>query len=356
MIHYTDNKAGENLSYTSTVLLIEDDEAHAHLVRRSFHPRKTSLELHVVESLGEARDFIAEKNPDLVILDYLLPDGSGIDFLREMDTADFAIIVITSHGDETLAVDAMKAGALDYVVKSDITLLDMAHIAERALREWLQIKTIRHAEQEKNKSLTKLNETLEGIINAMALTIEARDPYTAGHQKKVALLAEAIGHTLGLPAEMVQAIRMAGLIHDLGKIYVPSEILTKPGRISEAEFDIIKTHPTVGYDILKTIDFRWPIADIVHQHHERMNGTGYPRGLGEDQIRLEARIISVADVVEAMATHRPYRESLGRETAVSEISRNRSILYDPDVVDALFDYMNSEGESFNRILFPPGNS
>jgi putative nucleotidyltransferase with HDIG domain len=167
----------------------------------------------------------------------------------------------------------------------------------------------------------------------MGLTIEARDPYTAGHQKKVANLAQAIAAELGLSRDQIEGIRMARLIHDLGKIYLPSEILSKPGRISEAEFDIIKSHPTVGYDILKTIDFSWPIATLVLQHHERMDGSGYPNGLRGEEILIEARIINVADVVEAMATHRPYRASLGIDVALQEIISNRGTLYDANVVD-----------------------
>jgi len=317
------------------ILLVEDEEDHAILVKRSFSAKSHDIEILIAGTLAHAREIISEVQPDLVISDYLLPDGRAMDILP-MDTEDisFPFIVITSHGDEHIAVEAMKAGALDYVVKSDNSMLDMPHIAERALREWNHITERKFAEKKSRESLIKLHKTMDGIINAMVLTIEARDPYTAGHQKKVAYIAEAIAVEMGLTQDQLDAIRMAGLIHDLGKIYVPSEILSKPGRISEAEFDIIKTHPSVGYDILKTIEFPWPIADIVLQHHERINGSGYPGGITGDRILIEAKIISVADVVEAMATHRPYRAALGINIALEEIKRNRNKLYDSDVADA----------------------
>jgi putative nucleotidyltransferase with HDIG domain len=292
------------------------------------------MNIVIAHSLSDGRSIMEANRPDLVIIDLLLPDGRGLDLLPENpDDISLPYIIITSHGDEQLAVEAMKAGALDYVVKSESTMKDMPHIVQRALREWENIEKRKHAEEESRQSLIRLHKTTDGIINAMGLTIEARDPYTAGHQKKVANLAQAIAAELGLSRDQIEGIRMASLIHDLGKIYVPSEILSKPGRISEAEFDIIKSHPTVGYDILKTIDFSWPIATLVLQHHERMDGSGYPNGLRGEEILIEARIINVADVVEAMATHRPYRASLGIDVALQEIISNRGTLYDANVVD-----------------------
>jgi PAS domain S-box-containing protein/putative nucleotidyltransferase with HDIG domain len=190
------------------------------------------------------------------------------------------------------------------------------------------------------ESRDQLNKTLESVIQSMALIVEMRDPYTAGHQRRVARLACAIAGEMGLPQEMIDGIRVAGTIHDIGKIGVPTDILSKPGRISKAEFILIKEHPRTGYEILKGIDFPWPIARAVLQHHERMNGTGYPDQLEPESIILEARILAVADVIEAMGSHRPYRAALGIEKALEEISLNRGVLYDPVVADAclkLFD-------------------
>lgn len=189
-------------------------------------------------------------------------------------------------------------------------------------------------EEAANINIDKLRKSMNGIIQAMTLTVEIRDPYTAGHQKKVANLARAIANEIGLQKDQVDGIRTAGLIHDLGKINVPSEILTKPGRINDNELSLIKSHPRVGYDILKAIEFPWPVAQIVYQHHERMDGSGYPEGLRDKDILMEAKVIGVADVVEAMASHRPYRPAFGVDAALDEISKHSGVLYEPDVVDA----------------------
>jgi len=193
------------------------------------------------------------------------------------------------------------------------------------------------------KTLTELREALGGTIEAMALTVETRDPYTAGHQRRVSNLARAIATEMGVSEDQIQGIRLAGVIHDIGKISVPGEILSKPGKISKNEFGIIKEHPQVGHNILNTVDFPWPIAQIVLQHHERMDGSGYPDGISGENILLEARILAVADVVEAMASHRPYRASLGIDIALREILKNRGSFYDPNVVDACLRLFNEIG-------------
>ena len=202
------------------------------------------------------------------------------------------------------------------------------------------------AEEELQHTLAKLREALGGIIQTVASIVEVKDPYTAGHQRRVADLAQAIATEMGLPQEQIEGIRMAGLIHDLGKIAVPTEILSKPGRLNDLELSLVKTHPQVGYDILKRIDFPWPVAKIVLQHHERMDGSGYPQGLSGDEIMLEARILAVADVVEAMSSHRPYRPAHSIDEALEEISRNRGILYDPEVVDACVRLFTEKGFEF----------
>jgi len=191
----------------------------------------------------------------------------------------------------------------------------------------------KQAEEELKQSYGKLQEALDGTIHALAAMAEWRDPYTAGHQHRVAGLAIAIAKDMNFTEEQIKKIHISAIIHDIGKINVPSEILSKPGRLSEFEFEIIKTHPQVGYDILKGIKFPWPIARIVLQHHERLDGSGYPQGLSGEEICLEARILGVADVVEAMSSHRPYRPAIGIDRALEEISRNKGILYDPNMVD-----------------------
>lgn len=188
--------------------------------------------------------------------------------------------------------------------------------------------------EEQQKYLDKIRSTLEATIQAIATTVELRDPYTAGHERRVAELAVAIAREMGLPNHQIEGIRVAATVHDLGKIQIPAEILSKPRSLNEMEFNFIKTHPLMGYNILKDIDFPWPIADIVLQHHERIDGSGYPNGLKGKRILLEARIVAVADTIEAMASHRPYRAGLGIRAALDEITAGKGKLYDPQAVEA----------------------
>ena len=201
---------------------------------------------------------------------------------------------------------------------------------ERKVKD-LEEKLVESERKEKSQESTvkKLREILKGFVQTIAMTVEARDPYTAGHQKRVANLARYIASDMGLSEEQIEGIRVAGIIHDLGKISVPAEILSKPGKISMHEFAIIKSHPEIGYEILKDIDFPWPIAQTVYQHHERINGSGYPLGIKDGRIIIEAKITAVADVVDAMASHRPYRPSLGVAEALDEIEKQSGVLYDP---------------------------
>ena len=193
------------------------------------------------------------------------------------------------------------------------------------------------------RSVDRIRKALGGTVQAIAVTVEARDPYTAGHQRRVADLARAIATEMNLPIDIIDGIRMAAAIHDLGKISVPAEILSKPTKLKKTEFDLIKEHSQSGYDILKDIDFPWPVARIVLEHHERMNGSGYPNGLTGDNILMESRIIAVADVVESMGSHRPYRPSLGIEAALEEIEKNRGTLYDADAVNACLRVFREKG-------------
>ncbi len=210
----------------------------------------------------------------------------------------------------------------------------------------VDISDIKALEVELRASLNKLERTLEGTIRAFASAIEKRDPYTAGHQRRVAQLARALAWEMGFDGHRVEGIYMSGLVHDVGKLSVPVELLSKPGELTPTEFEIIKAHPQVGYEILKDIEFPWPVAKIVLQHHERLDGSGYPLGLKDGEILLEARVIGVADVVEAMASHRPYRPALGVEAALEEIQRGRGAVYDPQVVDACVKLFVEKGFQF----------
>lgn len=210
----------------------------------------------------------------------------------------------------------------------------------------IEIENGKRMQQELQQSFESLKKAMHSTIRAISMTIEKRDPYTSGHQQRVANLANTIAQELALSKSQIECIYMAAAIHDIGKISLPAEILVKPIPLSDIEISLIQTHAQAGYDILKGIEFPWAIADIVLQHHERMDGSGYPLGLAGDDIVFEARIICVADVVETMASHRPYRPSIGMDKALEEIADNRGVLYDPQVVDACLKIFKESGFSF----------
>ncbi len=206
-------------------------------------------------------------------------------------------------------------------------------------------------EEELKQSFEKVRKSMGGIIQAMALTVETKDPYTAGHQQRVSNLARTIAQEMGLSKDQVEAIRLAGVVHDLGKISVPAEILSKPTKLSDLEFSLIQGHSQTSYEILKDIDFPWPIAQIALQHHERLNGSGYPAGLKGDEILIEAQVLMVADVVEAIASHRPYRAARGIDLALEEIEKNKGILYNQAVVDACLKLFREKNFSLDKSFF-----
>ena len=218
--------------------------------------------------------------------------------------------------------------------ESKSTIIILNDITEQKLAAELQ------------SSLNKIRSTLNGTIQAIAMIVERRDPYTAGHQRRVADLGRAVAEEMGLTEDQIEGVGVSGVIHDIGKIAVPAEILSKPGALDPEEFLLIKKHPQVGYDILRGIEFPWPIAEIVLQHHERRNGSGYPQGLSGEEILVEARILCVSDVVEAMASHRPYRAALGIHKASEEIEQKRGIAYDTDVVEACSRVLREKGFEF----------
>lgn len=222
---------------------------------------------------------------------------------------------------------------------------EVALLSELANDLGYGIETLR-VRVDHQRFLERLQGSMESTIQALASAVELRDPYTAGHQRRVALLAAAVARAMNWPEERIQVVYLAGIVHDVGKIAVPAEILSKPGRLSETEMMLVRAHAAAGYDILKPVDFPWPIAEIVRQHHERLDGSGYPQGLRREEILPEARILAVCDVVEAMTTHRPYRPGLGIEIALQEIGRGRGSQFDPAVVDACIDVIKVQGFAF----------
>ena len=300
---------------------------------------------------GEVALHSAMNNPpELVLLDIRMPEMNGFEVCRRLkaqfETREVPVIFVSAISETDEKVLGFELGAVDFVTKpyqrEELLARVRTHLELNRLRNHLE-ELVEERTAELRESEKKLRNGLLDSITAVAATVEMRDPYTAGHQRRVAQLAIAIAKWLQLPAEQVQGVHLASVVHDVGKIRVPAEILSKPGRLSELEFRIIKEHPQNGHEILKSIDFPWPIAEIVLQHHERLDGSGYPRALKGDQILLDARIIAVSDVVEAMVSHRPYRAGLGVDAALEEITRHRGKLYDPSVVDACLALFREQG-------------
>ncbi len=319
------------------ILIVDDEEQIRRMLNRILERNGFACSLSA--DAAEARKYLARQSIDLVLCDVNMPGESGIELARYIESKyeNTAVIMVTGVDDPKVADGAISAGVYGYLIKPLDVNEVVINIHNALKRRDLEVVTRSYSRdlevlvEERTASLRK---AMEGIIRAMSLTVESRDPYTSGHQERVGVLSGAIAEEMGLSGDRIQGIRFAGLIHDLGKISVPAEILSKPTRLTDIEFGLIKIHPQVGYDILKEIEFPWPIADAVHQHHERMNGSGYPQGLSENDIILEARIIAVADVIEAMAFHRPYRAAIGIDKALDEISKNKGVFYDPDVADA----------------------
>ncbi|MBN1413258.1 MAG: substrate-binding domain-containing protein [Spirochaetales bacterium] len=278
--------------------------------------------LRLLMAFNESETFVLPEEGEKYIATELIPDK----YLNK--DKPFSLLI------ESLIVNNEEKGFIIFDSKTieDFTFYHVNIQISTSLQSALLIK--------------KLRQTMGGIIYVMVQTIESRDPYTAGHQKQVADLARCIAQEMHLPAEKIEGIRIAASIHDIGKISIPAEILSKPSLLSEPEFNLIKTHAKSGFEILKNIDFLWPVAEIVYQHHEKINGSGYPRGLTGDKMLIEAKILAVADVVEAMSSHRPYRPALGVEKALNEIEKNKGILFDANVVDACVYLFREKGFQF----------
>ena len=312
----------------------------------------------------DAIERINKQKPDLIISDLLMPGIDGFELCRRVrdskPTADIPFIFCSGFFPEKEQGElASLLGVTDFFDKP-VDFKILLDAVRRNLKEdsrfgsdnneseafptahkdliqsklWSAVDLERKQREIAENLAYRLEKNLEAFVSTVSKAVGARDPYTAGHQKRVASLAVAIAEVLGLSESQVTGLRLGGMIHDIGKIHIPAEILSKPARLSEIEFAMIKSHTNVGYEILNDIDFPWPIAQMAYQHHERLDGSGYPNGISGDEIILEAKIIAVADVIEAMASHRPYRAALGLEAAIDEVKINSGILYDPKVVDA----------------------
>ncbi len=336
-----------NKTAKNTILIVEDDP----IIRKSeaLFLESSGYGVLLAENGRVGLEMFRQEQPDIVLLDLRMPEIDGLEVLDTItrESPDTPVIVVSGVGTMDDAIKALKLGAWDFLSKPIRNMVSLEHAIGKVLDRLKLLHENRryqeHLEEEVEKRTNKLQlseqqlqAAMEGIIDVVATMVETRDPYTAGHQRRVADLSIAIARELRISEEQIEGLRLAALTHDLGKVAIPSEILSKPGRLTDIEFQLIKTHAQVGYEILNNnkADFPWPIKTIIHQHHEKLDGSGYPRGITGDDILLEARILTVADVVEAMASHRPYRQALGIEKALKEIHEHRGIHYDPAVVDA----------------------
>ncbi len=341
----------------ANVLLVDDEEA-----LRQTMALFLRHEGHVCRLAGDVDSALlalAAESADVVVSDIRMPGGGGIALLEAVRGLAYRCEVIMVTGDPTVetAVQAIRCGAFDYVAKpltrarlcgavEAAATLKYAADADVRYREDLE-RLVEARTASLHESLERLQRTVENTTQALSRALEIRDPYTAGHQRRVTHLSCAIHDRLGaqrrLSPQGRDGLRIAGLLHDLGKLAIPAEILAKPARLSSVEVSLIRAHPVIGWEILSGLDFGWPVAEIVRQHHERWDGTGYPDGLKREEIRLEARILGVADVLEAMASHRPYRPALGVEVALEEIRKGSGTAFDPEVVAACLSVFLEDG-------------
>ncbi|MEA1963613.1 MAG: response regulator [Candidatus Aerophobetes bacterium] len=328
------------LSRTNAHILVVEDED---IIARDIQNRLRGLGYAVcgpVSSGEEAIKKVEEAHPDLVLMDIVLKGKmDGIEAAEQIRNGfNIPVVYLTAYADESILQRAKITEPFGYILKP---------FGEKELHTTVEIALYKYKVEEKLKqSSEKLQNTIKATVRSLALMGERRDPYTAGHQQRVTQLACAIAREMHLSEDKFKGIHTAAVIHDIGKGGIPAEILSKPSRLTKIELDMVKTHPQAGYEILKTIEFPGSVAQIVLQHHERMDGSGYPQGLSGNNILLEARILGVADVVEAMSSRRPYREALGIDKALEEISKNKGILYDPQVVDACLKLFTRRGFKF----------
>ncbi|HJW27595.1 MAG TPA: HD domain-containing phosphohydrolase [Rhodocyclaceae bacterium] len=293
---------------------------------------------------------IALSPPELVLLDIRMPGMDGYETCRRLKADDRArdipVIFISALSETEDKLAAFQAGGVDYVTKpfqsEEVLARVRTHLQLYRMQQHLEVVV-----EERTRALELKEAQFHGMlvqtIEAFARTVEKRDPYTAGHQFRVASLADAIAGALGMDANRREGLRLGALIHDIGKISLPAEILSRPGPLNATEMALVRTHSEVGREITATVAFPWPVAAMIHQHHERQDGSGYPRGLQGDAILLEARIIAVADVVDAMASHRPYRPALGVDKALEEIRRGSGGPYDPEIVAVCVQVFEQDG-------------
>ncbi|MFZ2633932.1 MAG: HD domain-containing phosphohydrolase [Desulfosalsimonadaceae bacterium] len=320
------------------ILIVDDNPINIDLLLDIL---KGGYRFGVAKNGAKAFAYLEAHQPDLILLDVMMPEIDGFEVCAKLKSEtryrDIEVIFITALSDARYIAKGFDVGAVDYITKpfkaAEVKARIQTHMSLKKMKEALNKQNLMLEDQVRNKT-AQLHEMFTATVGGMALMAESRDPYTAGHQHRVAEYACMIGNNMGLPPDQIEAIKISGLLHDIGKIRTPVSLLNRPGKLLKAEWELIKTHPEIGFKILEQIPFPWPIAQIVYQHHERMNGSGYPRKLKGSEILLEAKILAVADVMEAMSSHRPYRAALPVETALNTITTYRGTLFDETVVDS----------------------
>ncbi len=326
------------------ILVVDDEEPIRDILRRTI--QDAGYECSVAENVPQALEILGRRKTDVVITDIVMPGESGISLLEKVKNGHEAdVMVITGLADDLEYEEIIRKGASDFIRKP-MSPRELLTRLKRVLMERSVLAERNQATEKLKESIGKLKRMLDETVDTLGSALEKRDPYTAGHQRRVSRLSCSIAEEIGLSKDCIEGIRIAGLLHDIGKISTPTDILNKPSKLSVNEFNLIKEHSQTGSEILKNIESDHPIADIVLQHHERMNGTGYPQGIAGKDILLEARILAVADCVEAIDSHRPYRPALGRSAALGEISMNRGTLYDAQVADTCLRLFNEKGFNF----------
>jgi putative two-component system response regulator len=323
------------------ILLVDDEPLLLDSVLRNL---RAKFLLETAESGPQGLEKLKENAPFAVVVsDFRMPYMDGVAFLEKVALLSPATvrIMLTGAADLQTAIRAINQGNIFRFLTKPCPV----DLLEKALQDALRQHKLVQTERE-YYALKKWNDSLEGLLKALVRLTEAKDPYTAGHQIRVAQLAVAIAGELGLPQETVEQISITAQVHDLGKIYVPAEFLNKPGVLNKIELEIIRMHSQIGHDILEPVKFAFPIHQIVLQHHERLDGSGYPQGLKGEAILLPARIIAVADVIEAISSHRPYRPAKNLDEALKEISDGQGSRYDPEVVRVALDLFNQKGFHF----------
>lgn len=332
------------------VVLIVDDEAVIRDTMRQFLAPE-GHEVLCAEDAFSAEALIREHAIDVLVSDILMPRVTGVELMKRARdlSPETKVILITGEPRHETAAEAVRQGAYDYLAKpvnrGKLVKTVNAAMAFKKIED--ENRSYRdNLENHVRQRTETLSKTLVDTIETLGYAMELRDPYTAGHQRRVAEVADAIAEHMGVDDARRESLRMAALVHDIGKLCIPAEILVKPTRFTSAEWHLVQQHSLTGKDILSRIDFPWPLAEIVLAHHERMDGSGYPGGLTGEAIRLEARILAVADAVEAMASDRPYRPALGLKRALAILREERGVAYDLDSANACIELFETQGFAF----------